>query len=569
MRSLRECLSDYDTVLLEAIAEKWGFEPDTNRRPDMVDEIVAEILDPEAMAETLAWLDEREREALDALLVNGGRMRAHRFEQRFGAIRRFGPGRMAREAPWRSPISPAEGLWYRGLIARGFAQEQDTVVEFVFIPSEIASLLPPPQATPEPFVVPVADEPARVVPGDPAMVDDLCTLLAWTREHPLHLRGGTLQEADELMPRLLLRDRVRLEFMLHIALKIGLLRPGKRVLRVGHERMRGWLLQTRARQLLILQQAWRDDATWNDLWHVPGIRCEDTGWRNDPVRARNEVLGLLRRCADGEWLSIEGFVQAVREQCPDYLRPDGDFDSWYIRDARTGRYLTGIEHWEQVEGALLVYLLTAPLHWLGIVSLGYREGWARPSAVRLTPWGRAFLGLESLPEAKEQTRARVTPEGTVTIARESPLRDRFQLARIADWQASGEEYLYALTPGSLGRALDAGIGLERVERFLRRITGDHVQAAAIARLRAWAGRYGHVRMRRAAILETRTPELMKELRANERIRGYLRETLSPTVSLVRDSDWSLLIQELHRAGYLPQIQSSGTALPTRNGRRQR
>jgi hypothetical protein len=46
---------------------------------------------------------------------------------------------------------------------------------------------------------------------------------------------------------------------------------------------------------------------------------------------------------------------------------------------------------------------------------------------------------------------------------------------------------------------------------------------------------------------------MAELRAQERIRGYLRQAVSPTVTLVRESDWDLLLQELHRAGYLPEI----------------
>ena len=60
-------------------------------------------------------------------------------------------------------------------------------------------------------------------------------------------------------------------------------------------------------------------------------------------------------------------------------------------------------------------------------------------------------------------------------------------------------------------------------------------------------------LRRVAILETRTPQVMSELRAHERIRGYLRQVLSPTMTLVRESDWTLLTQELYRAGYLPEI----------------
>jgi hypothetical protein len=46
---------------------------------------------------------------------------------------------------------------------------------------------------------------------------------------------------------------------------------------------------------------------------------------------------------------------------------------------------------------------------------------------------------------------------------------------------------------------------------------------------------------------------MGELRAHARIRGYLRQALSPTMAVVREADWDVLIQELHQAGYLPEI----------------
>jgi hypothetical protein len=163
--------------------------------------------------------------------------------------------------------------------------------------------------------------------------------------------------------------------------------------------------------------------------------------------------------------------------------------------------------------------------------------------------GSPDASLEELPPQP----ARVALEGTVALPRESPLRDRFQLARIAEWRASGAEYVYAITPASLGQALGAGIQLERIERYLQRISGDNVPDVVIGRMRAWGERHGLVRLRRAAVLETRSPQVMAELRTHERIRGYLRQSLSPTLVLVRDSDWPHLIQELHRAGYLPEI----------------
>ena len=142
MKTLYECLLNYDITLLRAIAERRGVELSTDPEQDRVQELADALLDPESVRETLAWLSPEEQQALEALVEQGGRMRAHRFALRFGEIRRFGPGSLAREAPWRAPASAAEGLWYCGLIGRAFAEDADTVVEFVYIPSDVRPLLP-------------------------------------------------------------------------------------------------------------------------------------------------------------------------------------------------------------------------------------------------------------------------------------------------------------------------------------------------------------------------------------------------------------------------------------------
>jgi len=556
VKTLQECLADHDTTLLRAIAERWGIDYSTNQQPEMIQELVAAMLQPEAIHETLEWLTGEERTILDTLVINGGRMRIHRFEQQAGQIRRFGPGSLAREAPWRSPASAAEGLWYRGLIARGFAEEADTVVEFAFVPSDLRPLLPPPQIVQDPFEVPSAPDPHSMRLGTPAAIDDVCTILSLAYSGTLSRHDGQLSETamTTLQAQALDPDPARLAFLFDLARSASLLRVQGRMVQMAREQARGWLQEERARQLRVLQEAWRGNVDWNDLWHVPSIRCEPTGWHNDPVAGRAAVLDLVRRCPPDTWLSIPGFVEAVKDQAADYLRPDGDFESWYIRDSRSNEFVMGFEHWERVEGALLTYCLTGPLYWLGIVSLGYPEGWEKPAAFRITVWGAAFLGLPfaSLQDLPPQP-ASITPTAAITIDREASLYDRFQLARIAEWQQSDPAYVYAITPVSLEQALGSGVQLEQMERFLNRISQDTVPEQALERIRSWTSRYGIVRLRRAVLLEARSPQTMSELRRHGRIKGYLRQSLSPTMSLVRASDWDALRNELHRAGYLPEI----------------
>src|SRR5579859_5992190 len=58
--------------------------------------------------------------------------------------------------------------------------------------------------------------------------------------------------------------------------------------------------------------------------HLPGIR------------ARKRVVA--GRCV----------YSAVKEEEPDFQRPAGNYDSWYIRDAQSGEYLRGFESWDRV-----------------------------------------------------------------------------------------------------------------------------------------------------------------------------------------------------------------------------
>lgn len=556
MKTLHECLAEYDAALLRAIAQRRGIEPAASSLPEMAVELAVALLDPTSIDEAVRWLTDDERRALDTLILNDGRLPMLRFTQQFGEIRRFGPASLAREAPWLAPIGAAEGLWYQGLISRSFKEQDGVSTEFVFIPSDLLPRLPPPQTAQTPFDVPEAERPYRIEMGDEALIDDMCMLLALAQTDEVHVQAGQLppEIASTLQRQFLDDDPARLEFLFHLAQVTSLISVEGRQVHLHRDPVRDWLKGERGEQLHRLQLAWRDDPGWNELWHVPTIVCEETGWSNDPFVARQALLGLLKRCRSDAWLSIPDFIEAVKRQLPDYLRPDGDFDSWYIRDRRTNQYLTGLEHWDKIEGALLAYLFEGPLHWLGIISLGYREGWQKPTAIRLTAWGTAFLGLTEPSETQlPEQPAQISPEGRITLSREASLYDRFQLARISEWRASKPDYAFEITSEALRRAFGENIQVDMVENFLSRIGQGQLPAATVARIRALASRYGHVRLRRTAILETRTPKTMLDLNAHERIRPYLRQQINPTAVLVRESDWDLLIQALEQAGYLPEI----------------
>ena len=551
MYPLQRFLTDYDMALLRALAQNRGAALTTNRRSEAAAELAAALLDPLSVRTALARLSPQGREALDAILAAGGRMRAPQFSRRFGAVRPVGPGKLAREAPWREPANATEELWYAGLIFRAFAQDEGGPGEFFFVPDDLRPLLPEPAGDPPTFALETAPPPVQTEP-QPLLTHDLFTYLVYLQTHDVrpYADGRLPRPAEEALGRRLPHaDARRLAFLRHLARRLGFVARREGRLRLQAPAVKGWLTASPTRQLAVLQEAWRDDAGWNDLCRVPGLICDqETPWRNDPVATRQAVLSLLARCPGDEWWTLDSFVAAVQSFHPDFQRPDGDYDSWYIRDAVSGEYLSGFASWEQVEGLLLRDLLTGPLRWLGVVAVAEAEG---QTLCRLTPSGARFLGL--LPDEEEDFSPPpivVHPDLRIELPPPPSLYTQFQLERFAERQ-EGEPLYYRLTPGGLGRALARGIRVEQIVAFLRQAGGGRIPANVVGILQTWAERLGQVTFREVVLLTTRSEHALRELESLPETRGLIERRLSPTSALVRREDLPRLEKSLRRLGFLP------------------
>jgi hypothetical protein len=564
MHSLHRFLIDYDMAMLRALAQNRGVPLATNRQPEAADQLAAALLDPLSVRTALARLSSEGRAALEALLAASGRMRAPHFARHFGQVRPVGPGRLERETPWQNPANPAEELWYAGLIYRAFAEDQGGPGEFVFVPDDLRPLLPEPEVGPPDFAVePMPrheDMPLHPGGGGQALVRDLFLYLVYVQNHDLRLYAdGRLARRDLKALRSCLSspDERRLSFLRHLAGRLGFVIQEGEHLHLDAGPVRHWLTASPARQLATLQGVWRDDPTWNDLCRVPALVCDrEMPWRNDPLATRRALLALLARCPLDGWWSLASFATAVKETHPDFQRPDGDYSSWYIRDAASGEYLSGFESWDRVEGALIADLLTGPLHWLGVVLAAVDAAdpaTADPAATacRLTEAGARFLGLlPQEPEPPPPLAIAIHPDLCVEVPTPVSLYTRFQLERFADLE-SEDPCRYRLTVGGLGRALARGLKVEQVLAFLRQASEDRVPAHIAGQLHLWAGRFGQVELEEVALLRVKNEQVLRELSVLPETRSLIGRVLSPTLALVRKADLPRLRKELRALGFLP------------------
>lgn len=558
MRSLRACLLDEPLPRLMAMADLWDAPIEATSAHDVAGTLALYMLQRERLAAARASLPPDARSALDALVAARGRMPAAAFERRFGGIRPMGPGRLERERPWQSPANAAEHLWYRGFIFRAFDRLSGAPTEVIFVPGDMLALLgAEPHAPHDEFTASQAP-PSDLRPSK--CLDDVVTLLCFIRNHEVRTKAGDAWDAASrrtVAP--MLRDpdgaiendpNGRFTFLTHLLARLGWTRPEQGRLRLTPQPVAQWLQSAPDAQRDALFTAWLNDPEWNDLAHVDGLALEMTHtWSSDPARARKAIVSLWEKWrsergattrsayADSPASSLErslisDFVAYVHQRAPDFARPDGRYDTWHVRDARTGEFLHGFENWERVEGALIRYIIEKPLRWLGDSD----EADADPP----TP---PF---------------RVTADGRIIVARH--LRyERFQVARVADWiETRADAYAYRLSPRSLDRARAQGIRAGRVVEFLEQTGGQALPTGLKRALLRWEERGAELRLETTVILRAQDGATMDALLRLPQMRRLVAERLAPNCIAIRPRDVEAARTVIAESGLLVDAaQSSG------------
>jgi hypothetical protein len=243
---------------------------------------------------------------------------------------------------------------------------------------------------------------------------------------------------------------------------------------------------------------------------------------------------------------VDEFITTIKETEPDFQRPGGgDYQSWYIRGA-DGEYLTGFESWDTVEGSLLMFTLTGPMHWLGMVDIA-------EEAARLTAYGRAFVGLEDWPTPQIPADPIIVEEdGALLISRRVPSIDRFQAMRFTTWgdPGDGSPYHYKLDAVGIRRADEQGINTGHIRAFLNRVLEDKPIPDPINHLlETWqSGPAANVTMERLIVLRTTSPETMDFIVDKPALRRYLGARLGAMAVIVRPDQWEPLRDALGTHG---------------------
>ncbi|HSG45801.1 MAG TPA: hypothetical protein VLA72_21890, partial [Anaerolineales bacterium] len=314
MPDLFHSLQKQDIGHLRIIAELWGFELDSSTKDEALEELSTSLLDPNLLAELIDTLSSEANSAITSIIDAGGRISWVTFTRQHGDIREAGAGKRDREKLYRNPTSTSEILYYHGLLARAFFETEKGPQEFAFIPDDLLPLIPRKGGSGSALTINIEPLGRPASPGErgqketlanDAILDDATTLLAALRTDINIDSASSLANLREQAPRL------------H-----NLLTTAKLINKgiINTDKVKIFLESPRSDAMSMLQDAWLESGSFNELKLMPSINCEGE-WKNQPLETRDFLLELLDAIPENKWWSLNAFVRDVKAKYADFQRP--------------------------------------------------------------------------------------------------------------------------------------------------------------------------------------------------------------------------------------------------------
>ena len=535
MPDLFNSLLKQDIGHLRIIAELWGLELESSEVDAAREELSVSLLEPDLFAEFIDSLSPEADSALTALVSSGGRIPWPTFTRKYGEIREAGAGKRDRQKLYLNPSSTTEVLYYRGLLARAFFDTKKGPQEFAYIPDDLLKLLSrrdietteQGETLEDPGVVPLGraaspGEKGQEIPANDVILDDVTTLLA-------ALRLG-IEPPETRIPTNVLQALLQSANLV----KGTVPQP---------EPIKTFLESPRADALTMLQNAWMESDTFNELRLMPGLICEGQ-WKNQPQETREFLLNLLDAIPEAKWWSLNAFIRDIKQKYPDFQRPAGDYDSWFIKRASDGQYLRGFASWDQVDGALIKYFITHILYWLAQVDLCIAEGATEPTSFQTT---------NSQVTSVENKKLNISSQGLISVPRLAPRAVRYQVSRFCEWDEPKDDvYRYRISTNSLTKAREQGLKVEHLLALLSRHGEAGIPPSLVKALKRWEVNGTEARVQTQVILKVSKPEVLEEMRKS-RAAKFLGEVLSPTTVVIRGGAVQKVMETLTELGLLMEV----------------
>jgi hypothetical protein len=337
---------------------------------------------------------------------------------------------------------------------------------------------------------------------------------------------------------------------------------------------------------------WRDSGAWNELGRLPSAASGIDPRRDAPLalgKARHTVLRAMSRLANAnsapaEWqdpLDLIGHLKRNEYQflferrhrstygglyTSPYYGPNNPYGLTFtdVKDEASG--------WKLIEHGFIVNALTGPLHWMGLVELGYTqtdptpspspkgEGQrggvgenAPPTAYRLTEVGAWLLGIGPEP-AFVESGGKVIVQPNFTILALEPISDTVlnDLDHFAEVQGGERAIAYQLTRESLYQGQQSGWDAARVMQFLEAHQGAPVPTNIRRTLEEWESAHRRITFHRNACVVQFADDAAQDESAPA-LAPFQPHALGGRFELIAGRDASEVLSALREAGWVPTL----------------
>jgi hypothetical protein len=542
MPTILEIFQDYETDLLEMVAEQWGILDDINPSKSIKNQVARSVIDEDLFKEVFLSLPAKAQTALMQIQTAGGMIPAAQFMRTFGVIREMGAGARGKERPDRNPANISETLYYKGLIAISFFNKKSAPEEYVFIPQEFMDLLKPLQEkTMQRLTPPESSEKSikKILPASDEILDHMCSFLA-------ALRGSVSDnEVFQIIPPELHR------FLYTFFLSQGIISHAGEI--VDIEKLKEPLLERRDSAFSKICGSWMESSLINELKLLPNLVFEGK-WKNDPLKTRKNFLEILVNLQTKTWYAIPDFIHWMHHAHPDFQRSRGEYDLWFIKDAETERFINGFAYWYEVEGKLLEYLITGPLFWMGMVELGMHEKKGDPAAFRLSKWGCAFLERQGVKyETHDLSEVILQTNGMVLVPSDTQREIRYQIARFCIWiDKLPEYYRYQLNAKAFKRAASQNLSPDQIKTLVEKYGKTPIPTNILTAIDRWRNQQTEIEIQSQTLIQTASAETLDAIQ-NSSVDKYILERLNATTAIVSSKNLHRLEEALIEMGYFSEI----------------
>ena len=541
MPSVKKMLQPYDLDLISRICSFWGVDSSNMDISAAVQSLHEAMQDENLIREVIESMPIAGREAWEFLAVNPQKVTWAQFIRKYGEIREYGPAKRERENPELHPVSTAEILWYRGLIGRAFMNLPPEPREFVFIPDDLLKYAKNIQKNkPELNVEILSGTGINEMHANSRLIDHMIDWLAAKR------MGRELPEKVWKNWGLISNFVSKLAFEDGLVDRKGI--PVTESLPVFFQLDRNAIL----RKWLAI---WIKSTEINDLKLLPGLLFEGE-WQNDPCRPRQFLLDILQNLEKDKWYSLNSFLLYIKNTQPDFQRPSGDYDSWFIRNLKTNEYLRGFEHWEDVDGRLIRFLLCGPLHWLGVIDLGLGNKKTEVLAFRITSRLQAIFKDEPQPLLDRQDiPVKIFSDLQFSIPLFASRTLRYQLGRFCEVSSiTSQESNFTFTPDSLKRAQENGLKISQLIQLLEKQQKSPLPSSLVFLAEKWEITGIAAKVEPSTLLRTYTKEIMQNLLENPQTKRYIIELVSPVIALINPLGVKVIKKTLLEQGLLTEVK---------------